>query len=223
MKIYCLGIDEAGRGPLIGNLYIVGVLIEKSKLNNLDEDIKDSKELDQKKREEIFEKYSNLIYFVKEIKPREIDSKNLNQIEADYFREIITESFKLLEKKEENFELEVYIDLPEKKERFLRRINLNKRNVKLILEHKADKKYKIVSLASIFAKVLRERHIQTIKEKLNLDFGSGYPSDPETRRFIEILKRNEELLRRIRPFIRKKWDTARFLFNKNIIDFINKK
>jgi len=220
MKVYCLGIDEAGRGPLIGNLYIVGVLIEKDKISELKDEIKDSKELEHEKRLEIFEKYKSLKHFVKEVKPKEIDKNNLNQLEANYFKEIIEEALTFLKKVEKEFELEVYIDLPEKKERFLKRINLNEKNIKLFLEHKADQKYKIVSLASIFAKVFREKHIEELKNLLKLDFGSGYPSDPNTKKFVEKLKKDKEVLKIIKPFIRKKWNTVNSLFNKKITDFI---
>jgi ribonuclease HII len=224
MTTYILGMDEAGRGPLIGNLYIVGVLLKKEEMEKLSGDIKDSKKLTHKKREKIFKEYKDkVVFFVREIKPHEIDSKNLNQLEAEYFQEIIKEALNYLKNKEKDFKLEVYIDLLEKKEKFLKRLNLNDSRIKLVLEHKADQKYKTVSLASIFAKVFRENHVKNLKNYLRMDFGSGYPSDPKTKELVELLKKDKKLLKLFKPYIRKKWNTVKFLFNNNsLFDFIKK-
>ena len=62
--------------------------------------------------------------------------------------------------------------------------NLLKTDVKIIAEHKADLNHTIVGAASILAKVTRDRKIETLKQKLNVDFGSGYPSDPKTKKFL---------------------------------------
>ena len=204
-----IGIDEAGRGPLIGSLFIVGVSTDKE----LGCEIKDSKLLTQKKREEIFEKYKDKVDWVYfEIKPEEIDSKNLNELEAFYIAKIINK----LAKENET----VIIDLPEKKEKFLERLNKYlKVKVNLVLEHKADLNYRVVSLASIFAKVLREKHVKELKEKLNYNFGSGYPSDPKVRELIEKLRDDKELRKKFMPFIRKKWKSVSFL-NSKITDFL---
>ena len=52
-----LGVDEAGRGPVIGPLVISGVLIKKSKVSKLQKiGVKDSKKLTPKKRENLFRK-----------------------------------------------------------------------------------------------------------------------------------------------------------------------
>ncbi|MAE13458.1 ribonuclease HII, partial [Candidatus Woesearchaeota archaeon] len=52
-------------------------------------------------------------------------------------------------------------------------------------EHKADLNHPIVSAASIIAKVTRDREIEKIKQKIKIDFGSGYPADPKTQAFIK--------------------------------------
>jgi len=54
---------------------------------------------------------------------------------------------------------------------------------KLVIEHKADSTYPIVSAASILAKEAREDAISELKKKVG-DFGSGYPSDPLTKEFL---------------------------------------
>src|SRR5207245_1828141 len=68
--------------------------------------------------------------------------------------------------------------------------------------HKADVNYPVVSAASIIAKVQRDRQIQNLNWNLG-DIGSGYPSDPKTRRFLIewVIKHNGE----IPLFARKSW------------------
>ena len=61
---------------------------------------------------------------------------------------------------------------------------LNKK-LNLISEHKADVKYPVVSAASIIAKEERERAIAQLKKRMNLDFGSGYMTDPKTQEFLK--------------------------------------
>jgi ribonuclease HII len=222
--VYYLGIDEAGRGPLIGNLFIVGILVDEKLFNeiNNNSEIKDSKLLTNNQRNQIFNKFKEkTIYFVKSIEPEELDNNNLNELEAKYFSLIIKEALKILgnsqEKGKNEKKLKVFIDLPEKKEKFISRLKkyltndeLNK--LELILEHKADKNYKIVSLASIFAKTLREKHVKELKEKLNYDFGSGYPSDPRTKQLLDLLKKDKEKKELFKPFIRKKWKTIKDIY-----------
>ncbi|KUK00235.1 MAG: Ribonuclease HII, partial [Thermococcales archaeon 44_46] len=50
------GIDEAGRGPVIGPLVIAAVVVDESRIGELESlGVKDSKKLTPKKREELFE------------------------------------------------------------------------------------------------------------------------------------------------------------------------
>jgi len=212
-----LGIDEAGRGPVIGPLVIVGVEISEEKEQKLREiGVKDSKELTREQREELYkeiEKIADKIY-VKKIWPIEINEwmskgKSLNELELKYFAEIINES---------DAE-EIYIDTPSPnpKNFKLKLLSLLKKDVKIIAENKADKKYPIVSAASIIAKVERDREIEKLKERFG-DFGSGYPSDPKTRKFLE--DHWEEII----DYIRVQWKTFKEIIEKkkqkSLIEFI---
>ena len=75
---------------------------------------------------------------------------------------------------------------------------------KMILEHKADVKYPIVSAASIMAKVERDADIEALKSKYG-DFGSGYPSDPVTKSFLTNWLKTHKTLPDI---VRHTWSTA---------------
>lgn len=185
--VLILGIDEAGRGPVIGPMVIAGVSIDEKDLDKLKElDVKDSKLLSPKQREDMFDKIINTAKKHKAIiiQPEEIDSAlkskslNLNWLEAIKSAEII--DFLKPEK--------AIIDCPSNNiinyKNFLKK-HLKDKKTELIVEHKADFKYIVVSAASIVAKVTRDREIKKIQKKIKEPIGSGYPSDPVTINFLE--------------------------------------
>lgn len=180
------GIEEAGRGPVIGPMVMAGVLIEKedgAKLKAIG--VKDSKKLTPKQREDLFGQIQKIAKKIKIIiiEPAVIDvsveaeEHNLNWLEADKTIEIIN-----------SLKPEVtYVDCPSNNTQAYSNYIRAKLNAKTELhaEHKADEKYLVVGAASIIAKVTRDREIERIKKKIGEDFGSGYPSDPATKKFIE--------------------------------------
>ena len=98
MKLVC-GIDEAGRGPVIGPLVIAGVVVNKEGLDKLKEiEVKDSKLLPHRKRIELSKKIKEIAesYDIIIIEPDEIDDAvdgnnelNLNWLEGIKSSEII--------------------------------------------------------------------------------------------------------------------------------------
>ena len=149
--------------------------------------VKDSKLLTAKKREYLFDKIKEISckYEIIIISPEEIDKAvhghdglNLNRLEARKSAEIINQ---LNPNK-------VIIDTPsnniESYKKYLLKLIKNK-EIDFVLEHKADYNYPIVSAASILAKVTRDNEIKKIREKIKIDFGSGYMTDPKTIDFLE--------------------------------------
>ncbi len=202
-----IGIDEAGRGPVIGPLVIVGFEIPEEKEEELRElGVKDSKLLSPARRKELFMELKRMgRIYVEEVPPAEIDVVNLNALELRRFRKIL-----LASKADVAFIDAFAKDLASK---------LNVPGKKIIAEHKADKKYPVVSAASIVAKVLRDSAIERLREEYG-DFGSGYPSDPKTVKFLKTYYRK---YRRFPPFIRKSWTTAKEIAAGRqvaIIDFL---
>jgi ribonuclease HII len=203
------GIDEAGRGPVLGNLVAAGLLCRAKDIETLKSmGVKDSKQLDAKKRSAIYEQLtSKFKYHVSQATPDEIDNNNLNRLEALKFAEIINEL------KPET----AYIDCADvSPENFKNHI---KRNVdvkcSLVVEHKADERHLVVSAASIIAKVERDTYIENLKAEYG-EIGSGYPSDPRTIAFIEEwVKKNKSFPH----FARKKWKTLDRLKNFKLTDF----
>lgn len=219
-----LGIDDAGRGPLIGPMILAGVLVTKTQDSYLKtKGVKDSKQIVHKIRKELAEIiHSNSEgYFVVQATPESIDSSissgiNLNTLEAMEAAKIINK----LNKKSEK--IQVIIDCPSVNTSSWRLKVLefvdHSENLDLICEHKADVNHPSVSAASILAKVAREEEVEKIKKKYG-DIGSGYPSDPYT---IDFLKKKGKDLSDSGIF-RKSWSTWKTLFaekdQKTLKDF----
>ena len=176
------GVDEAGKGPVMGPMVVAAVLVKNAKMiENLG--FKDSKLLTPKKRKELFELIKkNYQYAIEIIEPEKIDEyrrKNkLNILNRKSFEKVIS-------KLNPNI---AYVDAADvNEERFGREIKSNLTNdndTDVISMHKADSKIPVVAAASIIAKQTREIEIEKLKEKIG-DFGSGYPSDTRTIKFLK--------------------------------------
>lgn len=201
-----LGIDEAGRGPVIGSMFIGGFMVEEKDLEKVEGfGVKDSKKLSDRKREKIAVELKELGGdFLKEITASEIDElrrvMSLNEIEIHGFVDVI-------ERADPD---KVIVDLPEPDgDRFIRKMKdeLPPRfeDVDFIAEHGADDTYPIVSAASIIAKSARENHVENLQKKYGYDFKSGYPHDKPTIKFLETyIEEKGELP----PETRESWSTA---------------
>lgn len=176
------GVDEAGKGPVIGPLVVAAVAVNNAKdIANLG--IKDSKQLTKSKRKEL----ANLIkekfnFAVEIIEPRIVDEyrrrNKLNELNREAFERLIS-------KLDPNV---AYVDAADVNEnRFGSQIKAsltNKKDTDVISMHKADAKIEVVAAASIIAKETRENEIEKLKDKIG-DFGSGYPSDERTIKFLK--------------------------------------
>jgi len=204
-----LGIDEAGRGPVIGPLIIAGVMIEDGKEAELGA-VKDSKLLKHKDRVSLYHQITAHSEFkIIEVSPREIDEAldennkemNLNWLEAHKQTEIIN-----------HFNQDIVVidcphPVPKKFEEYLKKL-ISKKNIKYIVEHKADVNYPICSAASIVAKVRREEEMARIQKQYG-DTGPGYPANPATQKFIkENWKKHPEIFR-------KSWSTFKNIEKAN--------
>lgn len=198
MKI--LGIDEAGRGSVLGPLVVSGVALKQDRLKYLERlGLKDSKKISPNRRIALSRKIQRIANcHTVHITAKDIDllrsrDVNLNEIEKIAINKIIKESTPTT----------CFIDsMDVKPERLTRELEAMHPDVKVLAEHKADDRYPIVSAASIIAKVERDRAIQQIKKKYK-DIGSGYPSDPKTIQFLKTIPPGE-----LPDFIRRSWATV---------------
>jgi len=206
-----LGIDEAGRGPVIGPMVIGGVLLDEKDGPRLKKmGAKDSKLLTPEKRRSLQKaivKMAVEVHFIA-IPATEIDEKrkriSLNELEAMKMAELI--------EKFENKPDKIIIDLPDPDgDKFINRI---KKYIELktltIAEHKADINYVEVSAASIIAKVERDRQITELEKKYGIKLKTGYSHDPFTIDFLEKLDGEYP------DFVRKSWETFKRIANKKL-------
>jgi len=204
-----LGIDDAGRGPVLGPMTLAGVLIEAKEEETIKSwGAKDSKLLTPKKRGEIKEKIIDRFkHHIETSSPKEIDdSSNLNYLEAIKSAKIINELTK-----DVNEKVHVIIDCPSVNiaswsndvQKLIKRPEI----IQLSCEHKADYNHPVVSAASIIAKEKREDEVYKLKLEFKVDFGSGYPADPKTKKFItENFDKKE-----YKHIIRFSWNTVKKL------------
>lgn len=187
MALLC-GIDEAGRGPIVGPMVLAGVLIDEEDEQKLKRmGVKDSKLLTIQQREDLFEGVKNVAkgHVILSVPPQEVDEAvngkdglNLNRLEAKHSAKILNELHPeraIIDAPGNN--------IPQYTE--LIRSQLVDKRVQLVVEHKADLNHPVVGAASILAKVTRDKAIVDLKKELNIDFGSGYLSDPKTAKFLE--------------------------------------
>ncbi|VUT26614.1 MAG: Ribonuclease HII [Candidatus Methanolliviera sp. GoM_asphalt] len=232
-----LGVDEAGKGPVIGSMFVAGVLSSEKDLYRIghllakkDEFAQkseiykyiDSKRLNQKRRELLYGYIKKLAETrVLEVTAKDIDEKRtimtMNDIMVNSHASLI-KKFSSEEGDEANV---IYLDASDvNEERFgsnVKKLLLPQKSsisdykdVKIISEHKADEKYPLVAAASIVAKIERERSINELKSMYG-DFGSGYPSDHKTIKFLQhYYGENEEFP----EFVRNSWKTCERIKNK---------
>jgi len=194
------GVEEAGRGPVIGPMVMCICTTDEKNLDKLSEiGVKDSKLLSPIQREKLFDQIKKICdHKIVILSSQEIDDSlndpemNLNKLEGKTSAMLIN-SIK---------SDKVTLDCPSNNIPAYRQYvqNFVKVNTTIIAEHKADLNHVIVGAASILAKVTRDAEIEKIKQKHNVEFGSGYPSDPRT---IEFLRKNWNKY----PFFRKTWAT----------------
>ena len=199
------GIDEAGRGPVIGPLVIAGIVIEPSQEDALIEwGVRDSKQLTPRRRETLEQRIQQLAGQVEilEISAKEIDTqrqqrRSLNILEGQWMAQVLNRL---------NWDI-AYVDASDvNAERYGRQISAQlKTKNKVVSEHKADSAYPVVAAASVLAKVRRDMRIRELHRKYG-DFGSGYPNDPKTRKFLRDWIRTHNTFPDI---VRKTWQTAR--------------
>ena len=202
------GIDDAGRGPMLGPLVIAGISLEKKNIKKLNAlGVKDSKKLTPKLRETLYKKIIEIVddYYIAKIPPRSIDASVkkhcLNGLEAKYMAKVVSKLNPAVS----------YVDSCDvNPTRFGKEISKLSDNHKIKSYHRADSRFVVVSAASILAKVSRDRAIAKLRKEHNL--GSGYPSDSLTVKFVtRYYKKNKKMP----SFVRKSWKPIQKIIAKN--------
>ncbi|CAA6667594.1 unnamed protein product [Spirodela intermedia] len=191
-----MGIDEAGRGPVLGPMVYGCLYCARSYQKALAAlNFADSKTLKEEKREELFENLKtdgSIGWDVDVIDPRELSAKmlkktkiNLNEISHSsaigLVKRVLGLGFLLTE---------VYVDTVGDAEKYRIKLSEIFPGIKFVVAKKADSLFPVVSGASIVAKVTRDRalrdwELDETADNMHRNFGSGYPGDPETKAWLE--------------------------------------
>ena len=204
---WVLGLDEAGRGSVLGPLVVGGFLAHATDLDQLAGiGVKDSKLLTPVRREELFRDLARLGRRASVVlAPATIDAYvrhgRLNDLEARTFARVVRRTRPSC----------TYVDACDTNARRFGDAVARWARVRpasVIARHKADRDLPIVAAASIVAKVVRDRAIARLAGELDQPIGSGYPSDLVTREFVRKTLEGPEAPR---PWLRWSWSTTETL------------
>ena len=185
-----VGVDESGRGPVLGPLVMVALAFKEEDIKKLKWlGVKDSKLLTSLAREELFDRIREIVhdFRIEVIEPDAIDltlteaNTNLNWLEAETSARLVSEL------QPDKIIVDCpSVNIPAYTDYFKSKLSSGVANdAELLVEHKADFNHIIVAAASVVAKVIRDRAIESIKKEIGIDFGSGYMSDPKTQLFLK--------------------------------------
>jgi len=224
----CLGIDEAGRGPVLGPM-VYGIcfcpISMKEKLANLGfADSKTLKESDRDKLMKVIEENHDFIgWSIKIISSTSISNDmlkrcrlSLNQISHDAAIELTKKSIA------DGADIkEMFVDTVGPAEKYQEKLSYIFPKVDVTVESKADAKFPCVSAASICAKVSRDRCIKQWKftelegtDKCDMPYGSGYPADPDTKKWLASVM---DPVFGFPQFVRFSWSTASIITDKDAV------
>ena len=216
-----LGIDEAGRGPVMGPMVYACAYWKEEYDDDIRKKFKfnDSKALKPEEREKMFEQiktHPNIIRYELIVLTSDYISKEMLKRQKVSLNEISQNSAKTLIKMARDKKVnirKIYVDTvgPAIPYQNLLKASLDDQSIVVKVEPKADATFECVSAASIVAKVTRDSHIEII-EKEDKDCGSGYPSDPKTK---EWLKNNYDNVFGFGREVRFSWKTVDTMFKEN--------
>lgn len=200
------GIDEAGKGPVIGPMVVAAVYVPDK--DNIPDGVTDSKRLSASRREKLANEIRNIEgveISIVEVSTDDIDhpDSNMNELTVSAHAEAIN---RLPNKASRGFADASDVN----EERFGKRVKREvDEKIQLTAKHGADDIYEVVSAASIIAKVKRDGIVSDINTEYDEDIGSGYPSDPQTRDFIyNYVEKTGELP----SCVRTSWKTSTDIF-----------
>ncbi len=197
------GLDEAGRGPVIGPLVISVVCADPAILMEIG--VNDSKVLSPSRREALYHRIKDVSkhYRIEVVTATTINSRmretTLNEIEYQYFRSLIDDCGN-----------DAYVDAFDVDEERLSNRLSRDTGFTVVAKHKGDQLYQSVMAASILSKVTRDRIVREISSEYG-EVGSGYPSDPRT---IDFLMKALDSGLDVSNIVRVEWKTWKELVRK---------
>ncbi|XP_060620925.2 ribonuclease H2 subunit A [Anolis sagrei] len=222
----CLGIDEAGRGPVLGPMVYGICYCPVARQGDLEAiKVADSKTLTEAQREQLFEKLDAAKDFVgwalHILSPNFISTSmqrrakyNLNALSHDTAIGLIQHAL------DSGVQVaEVFVDTVGPAEKYQEKLKQQFPGLEVTVKPKADSLFPVVSAASICAKVARDRVVKNWKfvealENVDSDYGSGYPNDPKTKEWLtQIL----DPVFGFPQFVRFSWSTAQVILENKAV------
>lgn len=226
------GVDEAGRGSVLGPLVVAAVSLRYENISKLNKiGVRDSKLLSPARRVELFREIKKISQVVsyERIFPDSIDRivfngerlHKLNYLEAQAMAKLLSRInfdrafVDCCDTNQKRFGFQVSDLVASRLGRSFAIGEYNPLFEKITSEHHADRNYLVVSAASIVAKVTRDAAIKRLSKEYG-NIGSGYPSDPDT---LSFLKACFSKSKSFPDFVRRSWLTIRRMenFDSNLL------
>uniref|UniRef100_A0A8D0VFU4 Ribonuclease n=1 Tax=Sus scrofa TaxID=9823 RepID=A0A8D0VFU4_PIG len=222
-----LGVDEAGRGPVLGPMVYAICYCPLSRLADLEAlKVADSKTLSESERDRLFAKMEEDGDFVgwalDVLSPNLISTSmlgrvkyNLNSLSHDTATGLVQYAL------DQGVKVaQVFVDTVGLPETYQDRLQQRFPDIEVTVKAKADALYPVVSAASICAKVARDQAVRNWQfveklQDLDTDYGSGYPNDPKTKAW---LRKHVDPVFGFPQFVRFSWRTAQSILEKEAED-----
>ena len=226
-----LGVDEAGRGPVLGPM-VYGVCFWPLKLKERLSKVgfNDSKKLDEDQRERLFDLIKKIDrramgYYVDVLDPEFLSNKMLMKTKYSLNKVSFDSAIGLIEKilhSGINI-VHCYLDTVGGTAAYqtllLNHFQSTHPLVKFTVAEKADSTYPVVSAASICAKVTRDKALENWQfreknsERFTREFGGGYPGNTDT---VKWLKENFDSVFGFPDVVRFSWKTCSTIINEKM-------
>jgi ribonuclease HII len=198
------GVDEAGKGPVLGSMFAAAV---RAPAVAIPAGVDDSKRLRPEQREELaatLRDDDRVGVGVAEVPVERIDGdEDMNTLTVAAQAEALAQVAR-------DGDGGICDGGDTDADRFARRVRDRlTADVEVRAEHGADETYALVAAASVIAKVERDAHVEGLADRYTSmgfgDLGSGYPSDPKTREFLQAFLEREG---RLPDCARRSWGTC---------------
>jgi len=197
-----VGVDEAGRGSLVGDMFVAAVAVARDRVHLLPAlGVRDSKSLSRERRALLVPRILEVAdaVVVCRVVPEEIDRENLNDLEVEAIERIARQL-----KARDLAVGEVVVDEVAGRARDIEvAIHRYYPEARVAVVPRADRDYPAVAAASIVAKFLRDKHVELLGRVYG-EIGSGYPSDPRTLEWLRRVRSSGELP----SCVRRSWRTV---------------
>ncbi|MEE2828650.1 MAG: ribonuclease HII [Myxococcota bacterium] len=210
-----LGIDEAGRGCVLGPMVFGAYLVAEADEPGLRElGVRDSKKVSRKRRDLLRPQLEEraLAWRTLALQPPDLDKRSLNELGKEAVVSLCRElkpDVLVLDAPVPPAGIPAYAAAIRS---LLAEAGHPVDSLEIIAENGADDRYPCCAAASILAKTSRDAFLAALAEEQGEGIGSGYPSDPVTVGFLTRLWERDESWP---PFVRTKWETARRIVAKS--------